>query len=155
MCATWSLWRSRNDRQHGKTPIDPAMEWALEICCQLSGGSHPDRGQTAAPSMNWRMPEEGTLNINVDGAFSQESSTGVTGAVLRDSRGNFRSASARWLDSVESVLLAEAEALRDGVRFIQEGTRERVIVETDSQELVSLWNNRRKYRSDHCNHGRR
>jgi hypothetical protein len=62
--------------------------------------------------------------------------------------GNFHAASARWLDSVESVLLAEVEALRDGVRFIQEGTRERVIVETDSQELVSLWNNRRKYRSE-------
>jgi len=44
MCATWSLWRSRNDRQHGKTPIDPgaAMEWALETCCQLSGGNHPE-----------------------------------------------------------------------------------------------------------------
>jgi hypothetical protein len=28
----WSLWLSRNDHAHGKTPIDPgaAVEWALE-----------------------------------------------------------------------------------------------------------------------------
>ena len=46
MCAMWSLWQSRNDRRHDKTPIDPgaAMDWALEACCQLWGGKQRDVG---------------------------------------------------------------------------------------------------------------
>jgi hypothetical protein len=49
---------------------------------------------------------------------------------------------------VGSALLAEAEALRDGVRLIPTGTRELIIVETDSQVLASLWRDRDKHRSE-------
>ena len=35
--------------------------------------------------------------------------------------------------------MAEAEAFRDGIRIIPEGTREHIIVESDCLELVSLW----------------
>ena len=75
----------------------------------------------------------------VNGVFSQESGMGATGAVLQGNNGNFQTASARWLESLGSALLAETEALRDGVRLIPEGTGERIIVETDSPELVSPW----------------
>ena len=56
--------------------------------------------------------------------------------------GSFLAASARRLDSVASVLMTEAEALRDGIRLIPQGTLDRVIAETDSEELVSLWRSR-------------
>jgi ribonuclease HI len=90
----------------------------------------------------------GSLKNNTDGAFLQGSYTGATGAVMRDCNGLFQAASARWLDSMRWALLAEAEALREGVSLIPEGTRENVILETDSQELVSLWNNKGKHRSE-------
>jgi hypothetical protein len=70
------------------------------------------------PNMHWQPPEEGSLKINVDGAYLQESNTGATGAVLRDSNGIFMAASARWMDSLGSALLAEAEAFRDSVLLI-------------------------------------
>lgn len=40
MCDMCSLWRSRNDRQHDKKPIDQgvSMDLALEACSQLWGG---------------------------------------------------------------------------------------------------------------------
>ena len=41
--------------------------------------------------------------------------------------GSFLAASARRLDSVASVLMTEAEALRDGIRLIPQGTLDRVI----------------------------
>ena len=47
-----------------------------------------------------------------------------------------------------SALLAEAEALRDGVRLIPVGTREHIIMETDSQVLISLWRDRDKHQSE-------
>ncbi|CAD6230198.1 unnamed protein product [Miscanthus lutarioriparius] len=100
------------------------------------------------------MPEEGTLKINVDGAFSQESGTGATGAVLRGNSGNFLATSARWLESLGSALLAEAEALWDGVQLIPEGIGERIkcrdgfskasfVVEQQKETPVR----------DHCNPG--
>ena len=54
----------------------------------------------------------------------------------------------RLLDSAASALLTEDEALRDGLRLIPQGTLERVIVETDSQEVVSLWRTRGEDRSE-------
>ena len=53
MCTMWSLWRSWNDRRHGKTPIDPvvAMEWALETRCQLLGGNQQDNEWAMVPNM--------------------------------------------------------------------------------------------------------
>ena len=57
-------------------------------------------------------------------------------------------ASARWMDSLGSALLAEAEAFRDGVRLIPQGTMEHISVETDSQELTLLWKNRRRNLSE-------
>ena len=90
----------------------------------------------------------GSLKINVDGAYLRESNTGATGVVLRDNNGIFMAASARWMDSLGSALLAEAEAFRDGVRLIPQGTMEHILVETDSQELALLWKNRRTNRSE-------
>jgi ribonuclease HI len=94
------------------------------------------------------VPEAGALEINVDGAFDQNSNAGATRAVLRDSNGTFQAASARFLDTVGSALLAEAEGLRDGVRLTPEGITKHIILETDSLELVSLWKNKDKYRSE-------
>jgi hypothetical protein len=56
----WSLWNSRNDRQHGKSPIEPRMvvEWALEACFHLLAGSQtPGDGEDQHNKMrdegNW------------------------------------------------------------------------------------------------------
>ena len=57
-------------------------------------------------------------------------------------------ASARWMDSLGSALLAEAEAFRDGVRLIPQGTMEHILVETDLQELALLWKNGQMNRSE-------
>jgi ribonuclease HI len=148
LCGMWSLWRGRNDRRHAKRPIDPgaALDWALEVCRQLTKTKQASTQQ--AQPVPWCSPEVGTLKINIDGSFLQNSHTGATGALMRDSNGVLRAASARCLDSVGSALQAEAEALRDGVRLIPEGSTEHVILETDSQELVSLWKNKSKYRSE-------
>jgi hypothetical protein len=119
LCGMWWLWLSRNDRRHGKAPIHPgaAMEWALEACDQLSTSIPSNKETGMQQPVSWTPPEQGVLKLNTDGAFLQESCTGATGAVLRGSDGCFRAASARWMNSVGSAPLAEAEALRDGVRL--------------------------------------
>jgi hypothetical protein len=47
-----------------------------------------------------------------------------------------------------SVLVAEAKACRDGVRLAWMKGFRRIIVESDSLELASLWKNRGQQRSE-------
>jgi ribonuclease HI len=95
----------------------------------------------------WKKPPTDHLKINTDGGFCASDCTGATGVVIRDANGSFIKASARRLTSVASALIAEAEAMRDGVRLAQ-GAQEGIRVETDSQELVSLWRSRKEARSE-------
>lgn len=121
LCGMWSLWSSRNDRWHGKALIDigVAIDWALEACLHLSAvDQSKESGNNNALAVRWKPPDQGALKINNDGAFDSDSCTGATGAVLRCSNGSCLASSARWLGSVGSALLAEAEALRDGLRLI-------------------------------------
>ena len=89
-----------------------------------------------------------SLKINIDRAFMQNEIRGATGAVIRGSDGRLHMASAQWINSAASALLAEAEALQDGVYLIPAGVREHIIVETDLQVLVLLWRNRAKHWSE-------
>ena len=52
------------------------------------------------------------------------------------------------LPAVASALAAEAEALRAGVQLIYSVSHGSVIMETDSLELVGLWNNKETQRSE-------
>jgi hypothetical protein len=65
----WSLWNSRNNRRHGKSPIRPRLvvEWALEACFHLSAGSQTPEDE------RWRKPDDGFLKVNIDGAFVLDS----------------------------------------------------------------------------------
>jgi hypothetical protein len=58
--------------------------------------------------------------------------------VGRRNDGSFVQALARHLNSFAFTLITEVEA-RDVARLIPQGARERIIMETDSQELVSVW----------------
>ena len=84
----------------------------------------------------------------MDGAFSADESSGAIGAVARDAEGVFLMAMTRRLPAVASALAAEAEALRAGVQLIHTVTNGPVMLETDSLEVVALWNNRATQRSE-------
>ena len=73
MCGMWSLWRSRNDRQHGKIPINPgkALAWATETCYQLISGKQTDSQTMLRQVKHWQLPGEGTVKINVSTAEQQ------------------------------------------------------------------------------------
>jgi ribonuclease HI len=150
LCGMWSLWNSRNDRKHGKVAIHPVrtIDWALDVCLQLLVDRAPVGVSNRSKIDSWEKPPPGFIKVNTDGAFSVSLSSGATGVVIRREDGSFVQASARRLSSVASALVAEAEAFRDGARSVPSGTREGVIIETDSQELVSLWRSRKEGRSE-------
>ncbi|KAF8672429.1 hypothetical protein HU200_049640 [Digitaria exilis] len=147
----WSLWSSRNDRRHGKAPIEKvtAINWALDICFHLTSPNKSAEDPKVPPLVpRWQRPPGNTLKVNIDGAFDAEEESGAIGAVVRDAEGGFLMATTRWLPDVGSALAAEAEAPCAGVQLIYTVTEGPVMMKTDSLELVSLWNNRGSHKSE-------
>ena len=151
LCGMWSLWNTRNDYHHGKKPINPALaiDWATDACYHLLIVQQNTRRGPTTRADNWQPPPEGVVKLNCDGGFQAAEMKGSTGAVLRTSDGSFLAASARCLSSTSSALVIEAEACRDGLRLaLNMGEIRDLIMETDSLQLVSLWNSRRQQLSE-------
>lgn len=151
LCGMWSLWNSRNDLHHARKPIEHtrAIDWAVDACFCLLTSQPPPNKTPRLNGQQWSSPPEGVLKINCDGGFQAEHMSRSIGVVMRNSEGSFIGASGRRLPSISSVLVAEAEACRDGLRLAMNnsGVR-RLVMETDSLLLVSLWNFRRQQRSE-------
>ena len=153
LCGMWSIWRSRNDRQHGKAPINTgaAIDWALDVCFHLCSVKENTEGTKKTPTpQRWQRPPANTVKVNVDGAFAVAEGSGAIGAVARDAEGEFLMGMTRRLPAVASARAAEAEALRAGVQMIHTVTTGPVWMETDSMEVVDLWNNRTFQRSEYA-----
>ena len=142
MIGMYALWTLRNKRRHGEIlpPVRVAVQWVADLAYDLGQATRhqtPPRPATQQP--RWECPQDGWLKCNTDGAFYDRSGQGATGAVLRDSSGNFIRGSAKWYDHCLDALIVEALACRDGLRLaIQFGAR-RVWLESDCQQLIQLW----------------
>ncbi|TVU21065.1 hypothetical protein EJB05_30677, partial [Eragrostis curvula] len=87
----------------------------------------------------WRPPEPGWIKCNVDGAFMPKQWHGAGGAVLRDHHGAFGGAVANWYGNCLDVLHSEALACRDGAVLARQARAWKVYMETDCQELITMW----------------
>jgi ribonuclease HI len=150
LCGMWSLWNSRNDLYHGKKPIEHklAIDWALDACYHLLL-SQGHQTKQVVRSEKWRPPPVGTVKLNCDGGFHADVMRGSVGTVLRDHNGAFICASERWIPAGVSALVMEAEACRDGLWLLTNISESNIVImESDSLQLVSLWNMRRSQRSE-------
>jgi hypothetical protein len=87
------------------------------------------------------------VKINVDAAFKAEIQQGATGVVIRDENGHVLAAKCKWYDSIPNILTDEAYAARDGAVLMNLLNRPKVMLETDSLELQSLWRSKDNNRS--------
>ena len=89
----------------------------------------------------------GCLKINTDAAFSDESKQGAMSCIIRDHRGAFYAAQARWYEKGFDACSMEAMACKDSLIFAGQLGVQRVTMETDCLQLVQLWNKREDQRS--------
>jgi hypothetical protein len=141
LCGMWSLWRTHNNIKHGKNtiPVRKAINWALDTVTQLLAHTRPTIEKSRRQHIKWRPPPLGVMKVNVDAAFNNNSATGSIGAIMRDEAGHFQAAGAWFLDSVASVMVAEAEACRQGLQLAKDAGATSIIIETDSKLVVDLW----------------
>ncbi|KAE8816044.1 Alanyl-tRNA synthetase [Hordeum vulgare] len=98
------------------------------------------------PGHGWRPPDQGTIKINNDGNVASQHSRGGGRGVARSEHA-FIAVWCKPFGGVTDPLVAEALALREGVRFARVRGFSRVVLETDSLELVQLWHLRDNSRS--------
>uniref|UniRef100_K3ZLK4 RNase H type-1 domain-containing protein n=1 Tax=Setaria italica TaxID=4555 RepID=K3ZLK4_SETIT len=63
----------------------------------------------------WKPPDAGSVKVNTDGAFLEQTSTGRTGAVLRNTDGQILAAQGIWYEHLPDALTSEALSARDGL----------------------------------------
>jgi ribonuclease HI len=88
--------------------------------------------------LGWSRRPVGTVKLNIDGAYTDQ--TGVVGAgmVLRRDDGSIMFSACRALRFCSSALESELSACFEGVSKALEGSAESIIIETDCLELIHL-----------------
>ena len=76
----------------------------------------------------------------MDASFTNEHRQGSTGVVLRDHAGKLIRGQAIWYEHAHCARTMEALAIRDGTKLAADLGFRRVIIESDAEVVVKLWN---------------
>ncbi|GAA0174291.1 hypothetical protein LIER_27713 [Lithospermum erythrorhizon] len=107
------------DHKDGKLLTNQIGERLLGRCRAGNGASMvPDQPQSIDDiEHRWRPPATNMIKVNCDAGWHKESRTGSLGVVIRDDRGLFNGAFFKQIQHVDSPLVAEALAIREGLHF--------------------------------------
>ena len=84
----------------------------------------------------------------MDASFYDRDRNGSSAVVLRDHEGRTCGGTAKWYDHSMNALTTEARACLDGMLYAQGRGVRTLILETDCQVLVNLWDNRSTQKSE-------
>ncbi|KAE8800044.1 Casein kinase I-2-like protein [Hordeum vulgare] len=94
---------------------------------------------TVLPGRGWRPPEQDQVKINIDATTLQDEGKSKAGGVARAPT-TFLGAWCKLHPGVTDPMIAEALAVRDGVIFVNLKGYSNIVMETDSLDVINLWN---------------
>jgi ribonuclease HI len=89
----------------------------------------------------WEKPPKGFVKLNIDAAFSIDSLSGATGAVIHDDHGIFIAGSCCGLPHVANAASVEARALRDGLILAGQVGCNKLVINSDCMEVIERMRN--------------
>jgi ribonuclease HI len=140
MITCWYMWwlRRRRARAEEVPPLNRCKMSILAITANVAVITKKNRASDA----KWEKPKPSEIKLNVD------LHAGAIGAVLRDYKGNFIAASSNYLPHVGSVLMAEACAMKEGLRLARERGCNNIVAESDSMETIESCTRVHQWSSD-------
>ncbi|PRQ20304.1 putative ribonuclease H-like domain-containing protein [Rosa chinensis] len=81
--------------------------------------------------LKWKVPPQGWLKVNFDGAYNQGSGKAAIGFVIRDARGTFLGAVGKAISNVQSAEHAELMACKEAVSYVLTNALHQALFETD------------------------
>lgn len=134
----WIIWKHRNGEVFQVQEFNPHRVWqnalTLTMDLQIKEGQWAMMG---GPLNGCWVPPPGYLKLNVDRGFRDGKA--VYGGVLRDDTGKWVWGFAGCFNG-NSSLSAEIRAIKEGLQLLVNHGCLRVIVESDSSQLVNLFN---------------
>jgi hypothetical protein len=152
----WRVWHARNEVTHDKDlpNVEGSKRFIYSYMNSLENirkaspediirgkqalGEQRFEKSSAVPTTQeiWNKPPLGILKLNVDGAYITQTGAGGAGMILRDSKGLIIFSACRSLVFCSSALEAELQACLEGLKFALNLSHDKILVETDSLELV-------------------
>ncbi|KAH9647987.1 hypothetical protein KPL70_025411 [Citrus sinensis] len=100
------------------------------------------------PPQTWNPLQDGFVKVNINAAISFEKNIVGLGAIIKDVLGHVTAAAIKVSKFHGDVSYAEAEAMEWGMLVARDAQVKAVIVESDSQGVVNLVNNKQGSRSE-------
>ncbi|XP_024042628.1 uncharacterized protein LOC112099434 [Citrus clementina] len=145
----WTIWTARNKlifeaKKPGYQMSVATAEALLEAYQRVKPSGlicGADKEKKTAKA--WLPPPPSWFKVNVDAAIRKEKNLSGLGAVIRDATGNIIAAAVKTTRFHGNVSYAEAEAVRWGLQVAVDAGLTSLIIETDSQMVADLINNRK------------
>lgn len=150
----WSIWHARNLFLFERKKVDPLISMAkaeavLDSYRRIKASNllHLDN-RLIMKQQQWNPPPPGWLKINVDAATNTEKMLAGLGAFVRDSNGDLITTAVKTSKFHGDVIFAESEAVEWGLQIAKNVDAISVTVETDSQCVSNLLNNKKSNRTE-------
>lgn len=99
----------------------------------------------------WKWPERGWKKLNVDASVYADASYFTLGMILRDEGGQFVQGKDMKVQGNDTVLEAEATDVLEALRLVEEKGIRNVVIESDSQLVVSALQQNKDYQLEEGN----
>ena len=132
----WYLWWIKRRRTHDED-VPPLYKYKLSILSITATSRKVLKKAGAGTIPTWTRPPPRQVKLNVDASFVEDLHAEATGAVLHDYQGKFIVASSSFLPHVASVAMAEAMAMREGLRLTTRLGLSAVLAEFDSHDMLA------------------
>ena len=150
--ACWNIWKERCHAIFNQKTVSP-LQVIHKINCAHAAymeaskrSQHVSMGNTQSNQAQlegvhqacsvWSTPEPSWYKVNVDANWNSITKKGYVATVIRDSNGTFIDAR-RQSVSASGVQEAEAKAILEGCKLAIQLELRKVIIESDSKEVVS------------------
>nr|CAD1827035.1 unnamed protein product [Ananas comosus var. bracteatus] len=132
----WQIWKERNARQFSNNSssiqviLCHIMHMTLDYISKI-----PSHTIEHSNANKWCPPPDGWIKINTDASFKSEEGTAAIGYIARTNLGHVVFAAGRQIEA-NSVLEAEAKAMKEAIAEAHQHGLQRVCLESDSSLLI-------------------
>ncbi|XP_015381605.1 uncharacterized protein LOC107174895 [Citrus sinensis] len=145
----WTIWKARNKYLFEAKKSDPHMlvitaGALMEAYQKVKGPEGKCRAtKEESKTRGWQPPQQNCFKVNVDATISNDKQLSGLGVVIRDSTGKSIAAAIKTTKFHGDVAYAEEETASWGFQVAKNAGLVALIIETDSQMMADLINNRR------------
>jgi ribonuclease HI len=130
----WYLWWQRRELVKEESVTGPTFT-TFAISALTANFAAASSSKAIEKDIKWKKPGSGFYKLNTDASY-HDNGEGSVGMVLRNDRGEALAGYGCPISNVISAAVAEAQAVQKGLVFLDQLRVEKVVLESDSLEII-------------------